>query len=68
MTLAHEWLSIGMFAGALLLLSLGYSVAFSLGGVSILFGIIGIIFQELNPDLAIFGRCSASHTASFAEL
>lgn len=60
MTLAHEWLSIAMFAGALLLLSLGYSVAFSLGGVSILFGIIGIIFQELNPDQIIFDLGLAS--------
>ena len=33
-----EWLGPAMFVGALFLLSLGYPVAFSLGGVAILFG------------------------------
>ena len=55
MILTYESLGIiGMFVGALLLLSFGYSVAFSLGGVSIIFGLIGIVLQELNPDQAIF--------------
>ena len=38
-----------MFAGALLLLSLGYPVAFSLGGVAILFGLIGIALGIFDP-------------------
>lgn len=38
-----------MFAGALVLLSLGYPVAFSLGGVAILFGSIGIALGVFNP-------------------
>ncbi len=38
-----------MFAGALLLLSLGYPVAFSLGGVAILFGLIGIGLGVFDP-------------------
>ena len=36
----YDWLSLVMFAGALVLLSLGYPVAFSLGGVAIGFGLI----------------------------
>ncbi|MDJ0797931.1 MAG: TRAP transporter large permease subunit [Calothrix sp. MO_167.B12] len=54
MMVSYDWLGPAMFAGALLLLSFGYSVAFSLGGVSIIFGLIGIVLQELNPDQAIF--------------
>ena len=47
----HEWLGPAMFAGALLLLSLGYPVAFSLGGVAILFGIAAVGFDFLsNPS------------------
>ena len=38
-----------MFAGALLLLSFGYPVAFSLGGVAILFGLIGIALGVFDP-------------------
>ncbi|NES24291.1 MAG: C4-dicarboxylate ABC transporter, partial [Symploca sp. SIO3E6] len=41
MTLAYEWLGPLMFLGALVLLPLGYPVAFSLGGVAILFALIG---------------------------
>ncbi|MEL7225142.1 MAG: TRAP transporter large permease subunit, partial [Cyanobacteria bacterium J06576_12] len=44
-----EWLGPAMFAGALALLSLGYPVAFSLGGVAILFGIIGMAFNVFDP-------------------
>lgn len=36
-----EWLGVIMFAGALALLLLGYPVAFTLGGVAILFSLIG---------------------------
>ncbi|GAX38566.1 TRAP transporter large permease [Nodularia sp. NIES-3585] len=49
MTLDYEWLGLVMFAGALVLLSLGYPVAFSLGGVSILFGIVGISLGVFDP-------------------
>ncbi|MBE9067390.1 TRAP transporter large permease subunit [Leptolyngbya cf. ectocarpi LEGE 11479] len=44
-----DWLGPLMFGGALVLLSLGYPVAFSLGGVSILFGLIGIAFGVFDP-------------------
>ncbi|WP_017662883.1 TRAP transporter large permease [Baaleninema simplex] len=37
-----EWLGISMFFGALVLLLLGYPVAFTLGGVAILFSLIGV--------------------------
>jgi tripartite ATP-independent transporter DctM subunit len=37
----YEWLGPLMFLGALMILGIGYPVAFSLGGVAILFGIIG---------------------------
>ncbi|MBE9199225.1 MULTISPECIES: TRAP transporter large permease subunit [unclassified Nodularia (in: cyanobacteria)] len=49
MTLDYEWLGPVMFAGALVLLSLGYPVAFSLGGVSILFSILGISLGVFDP-------------------
>ena len=48
-----DWLGPLMFAGALALLSLGYPVAFSLGGVSIIFALIGAAFGVL--DLQLFG-------------
>ncbi len=47
--MSYDWLGIVMFAGALVLLSIGYPVAFSLGGVAILFGIIGVIFGVFDP-------------------
>ncbi|MCL1467389.1 TRAP transporter large permease [Argonema galeatum] len=49
MTLAYEWLGPFMFAGALVLLSLGYPVAFSLGGVAIVFGLLGIVLGVFDP-------------------
>ena len=56
-----DWLGPAMFAGALALLSFGYPVAFSLGGVAIIFGLIGvalgvfdIIFLTAMPQ-RIFG-------------
>ena len=49
MTLAYEWLGPLMFIGALILLSFGYPVAFSLGGVSIIFAIVGIILGVFDP-------------------
>ncbi len=44
-----DWLGPAMFAGALALLSLGYPVAFSLGGVAILFGLMGVSLGVFNP-------------------
>ena len=43
-----DWLGMAMFAGALILLSLGFPVAFSLGGVAILFGLIGTAVGEFS--------------------
>ena len=48
-----DWLGPFMFAGALALLSLGYPVAFSLGGVSIIFALIGSALGII--DLQLFG-------------
>jgi tripartite ATP-independent transporter DctM subunit len=48
-TLSYEWLGPVMFAGALLLLAFGYPVAFSLGGVAILFGLLGISLGVFDP-------------------
>ncbi|MGB0562735.1 MAG: TRAP transporter large permease [Spirulinaceae cyanobacterium] len=47
----YDWLGPVMFAGALVLLSAGYPVAFSLGGVSILFGAIGVAVGAFDPML-----------------
>ena len=44
-----DWLGPAMFAGALALLSLGYPVAFALGGVAILFGLLGIALGIFDP-------------------
>jgi len=43
-----DWLGIAMFAGALFLLAFGYPVAFSLGGVSLIFAVIGAAVGEFN--------------------
>ncbi|MGD2180067.1 TRAP transporter large permease [Lusitaniella coriacea] len=48
--MSYDWLGLGMFGGALLLLSLGYPVAFALGGTAILFGFLGIGVGELSPN------------------
>ncbi|GAB4532909.1 MAG: TRAP transporter large permease subunit [Pleurocapsa sp.] len=50
--MSYDWLGIAMFAGALLFLSFGYPVAFSLGGVSIIFALIGAAVGDFN--LAFF--------------
>ncbi len=49
MILAYDWLGPLMFVGALILLSFGYPVAFSLGGVSIIFAFIGVILGAFDP-------------------
>ena len=43
-----DWLGMAMFAGALILLSLGFPVAFSLGGVALLFALIGTAVGEFS--------------------
>jgi tripartite ATP-independent transporter DctM subunit len=45
----EELLGPAMFGGALVLLSLGYPVAFSLGGVAVLFAIIGTSLGIFDP-------------------
>lgn len=45
----YDWLGLLMFAGALLFLSLGYPVAFSLGGVALIFALIGSILGIFDP-------------------
>lgn len=49
MTLTYDWLGPLMFVGALILLSFGYPVAFSLGGVSIIFALIGVMLGAFDP-------------------
>ncbi|WP_293063038.1 TRAP transporter large permease subunit [Okeania sp. SIO2B3] len=49
LSIEYEWLGPLMFAGALVLLSIGYPVAFSLGGVAIIFGLIGIALDVFDP-------------------
>ncbi|NES69064.1 MAG: TRAP transporter large permease subunit [Okeania sp. SIO2D1] len=49
LSIEYEWLGPLMFAGALVLLSVGYPVAFSLGGVAIIFGLIGIALEVFDP-------------------
>jgi len=49
LTSEFEWLGPVMFAGAFLFLSLGYPVAFSLGGVAIFFGLVGIVLGVFDP-------------------
>lgn len=43
-----DWLGMAMFVGALILLSLGFPVAFSLGGVAILFALIGTALGQFS--------------------
>ncbi|MEM9266988.1 MAG: TRAP transporter large permease subunit [Cyanobacteria bacterium P01_F01_bin.13] len=44
-----DWLGPLMFGGALVLLSFGYPVAFALGGVAIIFGLLGIALDVFDP-------------------
>ena len=43
-----DWLGMAMFLGALILLSFGFPVAFSLGGVAIIFALIGSAVGEFS--------------------
>jgi tripartite ATP-independent transporter DctM subunit len=45
----YDWLGPLMFAGALLILALGYPVAFSLGGTAIAFGLVGWAVGAFDP-------------------
>ncbi|MFV9505186.1 MAG: TRAP transporter large permease [Oscillochloridaceae bacterium umkhey_bin13] len=47
----YEWLGPLMFLGALVILGIGYPVAFSLGATAILFGIIGSSLGVFEPVL-----------------
>ncbi len=47
--MSYDWLGLLMFVGALLCLSLGYPVAFSLGGVALIFALIGSILGIFEP-------------------
>ena len=44
----YDWLGVAMFAGALVFLSFGYPVAFSLGGVALIFALIGTAIGEFS--------------------
>ncbi len=57
MEFIHQYLALIMFASVFVLLLLGYPVAFSIGGVSLIFGLIGFgpQFFQLLP-LRIWGR------------
>ncbi|WP_028457263.1 TRAP transporter large permease subunit [Chloroflexus sp. Y-396-1] len=45
----YDWLGPTMFLGALVILGIGYPVAFSLGATAIVFGIIGISLGIFDP-------------------
>ncbi|NTV62381.1 MAG: TRAP transporter large permease subunit [Oscillochloris sp.] len=47
----YEWLGPAMFLGALVILSLGYPVAFSLAAVGVIFGFVGISLDIFDPIL-----------------
>ena len=46
-----QWLGLAMFATALLLLALGYPVAFSLGGVALLYAFIGVSLEAFDAGI-----------------
>jgi tripartite ATP-independent transporter DctM subunit len=45
-----EWLALAMFGGFMILLLLGYPVAFSFAGAAIVFGLIGYSLDLVNPN------------------
>lgn len=49
--LTYDWLGPAMFVVAFVFLLLGYPVAFSFGGVAILFSLIGAAVGQFNPQL-----------------
>ncbi len=48
--MGYEWLALAMFGGFLVLLLLGYPVAFSFAGTAIIFGVIGYFLGIFNPN------------------
>ncbi len=48
--MGYEWLALAMFGGFLILLMLGYPVAFSFAGTAIVFGFIGYFLGVFNPN------------------
>ncbi len=50
--LEPQWLGLAMFATALILLSLGYPVAFALGGVAILFALLGTSLEVFDDVMS----------------
>ncbi len=48
--MGYEWLALAMFAGFMVLLLLGYPVAFSFAGTAIIFGVIGYFLGVFNPN------------------
>lgn len=48
---SYDWLGPSMFGVALLLLAVGYPVAFTFGGVALLFTLIGSIIKLIDPTL-----------------
>lgn len=48
--MGFEWLAIAMFAGFFLMLMSGYPVAFSFAGTGILFGAIGWLVGDFDPN------------------
>lgn len=48
--MSYEWLALAMFGGFLILLLLGYPVAFSFAGTAIVFGTIGYFLGIFNPN------------------
>ncbi len=53
MTMPYEWLGPLMFLGALLLLATGYPVAFALGGVAVIFAVLGVILGAFDFNLLL---------------
>ncbi len=49
----YEWLSIAMFVVALVLLAAGYPVAFTLGGVSLLFSVLPTAISWVDPEIFV---------------
>lgn len=47
--MSYDWLGLLMFGGALLFLSFGYPVAFSLGGVALIFAVIASWLGVFDP-------------------
>ncbi len=56
--MSPETLAIGMFAAACLGLMIGYNVAFTLAGISLIFAALGVVFGAFEPEylLSIPGR------------